>query len=113
MESNNVLPVFMAAVLLGVFGVAGEFLYNQSTAPERQDHAVAEAREWMQAMYPEVPAAQVHVSCQGTDSDNNGYVSCSVRAGETRVNLECYSYIVANPGHSTCREVVIPMTRGR
>jgi hypothetical protein len=76
-------------MLLGVVALACEFLYNQSTAPERQDHAVAEAREWTQVMYPEVPAEQVHVSCQGTDSDHNGYVFCSVRAGDTRIKLEC------------------------
>lgn len=74
-------------------------------ADTQRENADAAARTWVAEMYPEVPADGVHIICQGTDNDGNGYVTCSARVGEEHLSLECYAYVVLNPGDNTCREV--------
>lgn len=75
-------------------------------ADEQRRNAEEEARVWASEMYPDATEGDVHVVCQGDDSDGNGYVTCSARIGDERVPLECYAYVWMNVGGNTCREVI-------
>ena len=86
--------------------IAGSLVTNCMFAGNIRRNAEGLANEWIAELYPEVQATDIHVSCQAADSDHNGYVTCSVRIAEERLNLECVAYTLVNPGNSTCREVV-------
>lgn len=53
--------------------------------------------------------------CQGVDSDNNGYVSCTFRIGkegaEKEVNLQCPTYIKSFLGNE-CKTTQMVMPQG-
>lgn len=69
-----------------------------------QANAEHSAHTWIGEMFPE--AQDVHIVCQGTDSDGNGYVTCSARIDNERLNIECYDYVAFDFGN-TCRETTI------
>jgi hypothetical protein len=45
-----------------------------------------QAERWAHKMFPNEP---VTTMCQQYDTDNNGYVSCTLKAGDKLVALEC------------------------
>lgn len=67
---------------------------------KRQSNAEGLALEWAAKIYPGEKATSI---CQGTDSDGDGYVSCTVKVGQDRVPLDCHSYLYLALGN-TCRE---------
>lgn len=89
------IPIF-AFLIAGVVVASYPFL----TAELRRSNAEDLALEWAEAMYPKQTAGAI---CQGLDTDNDGYVSCTVKVGETRIPLDCYSYLSFAFGN-TCRE---------
>jgi Tfp pilus assembly protein PilV len=94
---------FILMVILIVFGRVSGCMF----ADTQRTNAVTEAHQWVHEMYPEVRSENVHIVCQGQDTDGNGYVTCSARVGEEHLNLECYAYVAMNIGDNTCREVTI------
>lgn len=100
------VALFIACVSVLVFGtIFVSCLGNVVWADDQRQHAEAEALSWISDMYPEETAP--HVVCQGQDTDRNGYVTCSARlSDDTHLNLECYAWIMWNPGHNTCREII-------
>jgi len=102
----TVVELMIVVIILAmILAVVGFGLRSCLFAPEVRANASEEAHTWVHEMYPEVPADQVHIVCQGTDTDGNGYVTCSARVGEEHLSLECYAYVAVNPGENTCREI--------
>jgi hypothetical protein len=108
--------VGLVALLLLLAGslFGGVFLYNAVTASTVHEHAVALADGWVNEIFTPEEARTARVSCQSTDSDDNGYVSCTlnvVRNGEEQlIPIECHAYVFVNFGDS-CRPLV-PLTLG-
>lgn len=102
----GLVALTMAASFVLVFGVLFvSCLGNVVWADDQRQHAEDEARIWISEMYPEESAP--HIVCQAQDTDRNGYVTCNARlSDDTHLNLECYAWILWNPGQNTCREVI-------
>jgi hypothetical protein len=100
--------------ILAVVLVGGSFLWNMVTADVTHEHANELANQWVREVFAPEEARTARVACQATDSDGNGYVSCTLnitRNGEEQlIPIECHSYVVANFGDS-CRPLV-PLTLG-
>lgn len=61
-----------------------------------QEHAVNQARAWTNEMYPNEIS---HISCQNADTDDNGYVSCTIRVGDhPPMGIECSVPMSMNNG---------------
>jgi len=73
----------------------------------RKANAEDVAVEYAQKLYPDQKAH--YATCQGRDTDDNGYVSCTLRivrpdGTEDRIPLECAAFLVFSYGQ-TCREM--------
>ncbi len=105
---------FIVLVVLCVVIFGGSFAWNAMTASTVHQHANELAEEWVGEVFPPAEARSARVTCQATDSDGNGYVSCTLnieRNGEEQlIPIECHAYLVANFG-DTCRPLV-PLTLG-
>jgi hypothetical protein len=104
-------------VPLGLFILiaGGAFAWDLATATTVHHNADDLAHQWIQEVFPPEEARTARVSCQSTDSDGNGYVSCTLnitREGEEQlVPIECHAYVMINLG-DTCRPLV-PFGIGR
>lgn len=102
--------LLVVAVLLFVAVMA----WNAGTASTTHEHAGELAARWVHESFTPEEARTARVSCQATDSDHNGYVSCTLnitRNGEEQlIPIECNAYVVLNYG-DTCRPLV-PLTMG-
>lgn len=92
----------------------GAPLWTYATAATTHRHAVELGNLWVSEIFTPEEAATARLSCQASDSDSNGYVSCTLnitRNGESQlVPIECNSYVFMNVG-DTCRPLV-PLTLG-
>lgn len=71
----------------------------------RRENAQKQAYNWLHEFRQDMH--NPHVSCMGTDTDHNGYVTCQVGDGHNAtVQIECRScaWICAGVGPSDCRE---------
>lgn len=96
-----VFLVFIAACGLGVWvAMFGD-------GPKNQHYAETEAREYARALYP---GRTVNVSCQASDTDRNGYVSCTMvlPPGTHPVPIECANWY--SPRNSGCRPMRLTVT---
>lgn len=103
---------FWSAIIVLALVFGGTFLWNAATADVTHEHANELAHQWVHEVFPADEARTAHVSCQATDSDGNGYVSCTLnieRNGEEQlIPIECHAYVAVNWG-DTCRPLV-PLT---
>jgi len=102
----------MAVIVALIFVVP--LVWNASTASTMHENADELATQWVQDIFPPEEARSARTSCQATDSDNNGYISCTLnitRNGEEQlIPIECHAYVLLNYG-DTCRPLV-PLTMG-
>jgi len=96
--SNKKFP--KVPLIIFIAGVAALGSYPFVTAAARKHNAEGLAIEWAAAMFPGKGASAI---CQGLDTDGDSYVSCTLRVGESRIPLDCYSYLSFAFGN-TCRE---------
>lgn len=71
----------------------------------RRENATKQAHNWLHEFRQDLQNPRV--SCMGTDTDRNGYVTCQVGDGHNHtVQIECRScaWICAGVGPSDCRE---------
>lgn len=103
---------FFALVALGMIAT---FVWGRCTSSVRHVNAEEAAHDWVQHMFPPEEAREARISCQSTDSDGNGYLSCTINVqqnGEANlIPIECTSYVVDNYG-DTCRTLT-PFATGR
>lgn len=101
--------IYFVFALIAVVVVASVVLKVTGSGPANQAQAEAAARAYAAALYPG-PTARVQ--CQGVDTDNNGYVSCTlVLDGTPPVTypLECAnSYAYVNTGCRPMRLALPP-----
>ena len=101
-------------ILLLFLLIGGSWAWQAMTASTRHAHANELAEQWIDEVFPAEEARTAHASCQATDSDGNGYVSCTLnmtRNGEEQlIPIECHAYVMVNFG-DTCRPLV-PLTMG-
>lgn len=94
--------------------VGGICLFPYATASTTHENATNLAQVWVSEVFTAEEAATSRVACQATDSDDNGYISCTLnieRNGEDQlIPIECNSYVFFNLG-DTCRPLV-PLTMG-
>jgi len=113
MNNDTGLKFWMVVAIVVVLGGSG-FLWQAMTAETVHTHADELAAQWVQQVFPPAEAQTARVVCQATDSDGNGYVSCTLniqRNGEEQlIPIECHAYVMANFG-DTCRPLV-PLTMG-
>jgi hypothetical protein len=81
-----------------------------STGPGKAVDTKQMAIYWVHELYPE--ATNVRAICQATDSDFDGYVSCTVVVGDERIAIECSSTWARAAG-STCREATAKVRTNR
>jgi len=112
MRDQNSMRMWM--VLIFIVFVAGSLAWPFLTADTTHRHANELADQWIREIFTPAEVATAQVNCQATDSDDNGYVSCTlniVRNGESQlIPIECRAYLVTNLGDS-CRPLV-PLTMG-
>lgn len=101
MEKALLVPGIFGAIMLALVGAS--IFWNYQTAAERHDNAVELAHQWSSEIYGE---DDVRISCQSTDSDSNGYVSCTVMHEDQLIPIECASYVLFNLG-DTCRPLSV------
>lgn len=93
-----IIVVVILVLFFSVLGAGCEY----ATAPRQKGHAEAYAREYARS-FMGMPNAVI--SCLGTDTDRNGYVTCQIAAapGQPSRQIECVAnaWIEANKG---CRE---------
>lgn len=101
----TVVELIIVVIILGIlFSVLGAACSGCQyvTAPRQKAHAEAYAREYARS-FMGMPNAVI--SCLGTDTDRNGYVTCQIAAapGQPPRQIECVAnaWIEANTG---CRE---------
>lgn len=92
---NKVVLGFVAVACVLFIGVL--FLnLGMSATGQIQARATQEAQTWTREMYPNETS---HVACQNSDTDSNGYVSCTVRVGERApMGIECAVPLSMNNG---------------
>jgi Na+-translocating ferredoxin:NAD+ oxidoreductase RnfG subunit len=114
MSDRNPGQTFIMLVVLALLALALSWLWQAMTASTTHQHANELAEQWIHEVFPPEEARTAHVSCQATDSDDNGYVSCTLnmtRNGEEQlIPIECHAYVMVNFG-DTCRPLV-PLTMG-
>ena len=84
-------------VVVFVLIIASMFMsVGMRASGQYEQHAREQAQNWATNMYPGETA---HVSCQNADTDNNGYVSCTIRIGERApMGIECSVPMSLNNG---------------
>lgn len=86
-------------IVIAIVGIAGTVLVsavggNVLYAEKRRAHAEAAARAYGAVLDPSVPADAWVASCMGVDSDNDGYLSCTLAArGRQPTPVECRAWI--------------------
>lgn len=98
-ESSGSKGFAFAIVLAIVATIAGAVLYPACTGSTRRTNAEKQAQEYAQQLYPGLPSSVV---CQAQDTDSNGYLSCTLRAGTQVVPIECADYYMLDWNHG-CR----------
>lgn len=112
--SSDTGSTLTAAIIIVIFiAIAGIGIARCSTGASGEDHEAAEkgAREFAQQMGLKATG----VSCAKTDSDGDGYVSCTLALsqpdGTTKLEaIECARVVTFNQG---CRMQKPGMVRGR
>ena len=103
--------LFEALVVIFIFlvfaGVIGGGCLELTGIPQdlRRENAQKQAHNWLHEFRQDLQSPRV--SCMGTDTDRNGYVTCQVGDGHNHtVQIECRScaWICAGVGPSDCRE---------
>lgn len=106
---NAPVSLFAVGVVLIILVAVGGYAWRAETASTVQSNANELAHQWVAAMYPPEEAAAARVTCQATDSDGNGYVSCTLMITheheERLIPIECHAYVAVNWG-DTCRPLV-------
>ena len=117
-KSDRVFKMLFFFMVSMVSLIAGSMVssscHNRSLerSGQYQRRATEEANSWANEMYPGQPA---RVSCQNSDSDYNGYVSCTVRVENETLPIECANpdgLIFANYNHG-CRMITYNNIRNR
>lgn len=104
----TLVEVFVGGVIMIVISVGGvSFLMNCSGL--NKDTATKEATEWAK----EVGIENANVSCVNSDTDSDGYISCTIAykddKGDLKVKaIECASKLSWNSG---CRTPKISITQ--
>jgi hypothetical protein len=106
---NSPIGLFVAAAIVMLALAIGSYAWQAETASTVQHNADDLAHRWVNAMYPAEEARTARVTCQATDSDDNGYVSCTLMITheheEQLIPIECHAYVALNWG-DTCRPLV-------
>lgn len=92
---------------VALFTVVVVLLWPWIVGGWRQGNAEKLAESYANRLYPDLKGR--FATCQATDTDRNGYVSCTLRivrgdGEEELIPLECNSYLFLNFG-DTCRPV--------
>lgn len=87
-----IIGLSFVVTLLAVVGGVGWALVAPVFSSNVRENATVQARTWVREMYPE--SRSTAVSCQGSDTDHNGYVSCTIRVADQHpTQIECASYV--------------------
>lgn len=81
--------------LLVLAGILGKSACEAITGPQNKEQAEAEAKKFADQFFP----GHGPVNCMPQDSNEDGYVSCSVLSGDGKViAIECAKYLSMNSG---------------
>lgn len=108
------VSMMVGLVLFAAINIIANSCHNRSLerSGQYQRRATEEANSWANEMYPGQPS---RVSCQNSDSDYNGYVSCTVRVQNETLPIECANpdgMIFVNYNHG-CRMITYNNIRNR
>lgn len=84
-RNENTVPLVVALLLVASIFVIGFVKCNGEYSGRNKEIAEKEANKWAREMNMQ----PIGVSCSGKDSDNDGYVSCSINTEKGVVNVEC------------------------
>ena len=92
------MGLLIGALVVGIFGLAGISLFMNCSGANKTA-ATEEANKWVK----EVGIKDANVSCVNSDTDNDGYVSCTIayrdNNGELKTKaIECAAKLTWNTG---------------
>lgn len=98
-KQRHGMSFLVPVVLIGIFillAVLISFRTCMGLTGASRAHVENEARNWASSMYPNETS---QVICQNIDSDNNGYISCTIRIGaQNPMGIECAAPMSINSG---------------
>lgn len=98
MKNITLVEILVFVIIIGCVGLGGMSLCSNLSGANKEE-AVSQANIWVS----EVGIKNAHVNCVNTDSDGDGYVSCTVsykdNSGELKTKaIECTGKFTINSG---------------
>lgn len=96
LRGNSSFETIIVLIIVGIFalGIVGKFA-SCACSGDRRANANTEARQYVRTMHP--GWTRPVISCQGMDTDGNGYVTCTVGDGTDRTEaIECAAFVTVS-----------------